>query len=75
MSDSTPVKVSEVCWCGTEVTVEGVTWDEAADYVTCWRIGHRHREDRERTHLGFAAAGYAHNSGQPAARARPRSAT
>lgn len=71
MSDPSPVKVSETCWCGTEVTVEGVSWAEAADYVTGWRDGHRHRDVREAEHVGFAAVGFADGHGQPASKARP----
>lgn len=64
--DSTPVKLSETCWCGTQVTIEGVTWDEAADYVTSWRNGHRHRPGREVDSAGVASAGFARETGQPA---------
>lgn len=73
MSEATAatVKLSETCWCGTCVTVEGVTWDQARKHVKDWRVGHQHREVRETDHVGFAAAGFARETGQPAAKARP----
>lgn len=75
VSDPTPIKLSETCWCGTDVTVEGVTWEQASGYVVDWRATHQHREAREEQHVGFAAAGFAHERGQPAAIARPWGAT
>jgi hypothetical protein len=75
VSDPPVVKLSETCWCGTQVAVEGVDWGEAQAHVTSWRAEHRHRELREADHVGFAAAGFARESGQPAAKARPWAAT
>lgn len=71
MSDPTPVKLSETCWCGTDVTVEGVTWEQARRYVTSWRKSHRHRDAREADHVGFSAGGYARETGQPTLTASP----
>lgn len=66
MSDPTPVKLSETCWCGTDVTVEGVTWEQARRYVVAWRAEHRHRQDRQVDSTGVASAGFAREVGQPA---------
>lgn len=68
MSD---VKVSETCWCGTQTSVEGVTWEQARRHVVAWRNEHRHREQREERHLGFAATGYSQELGWPSLNRQP----